>query len=81
MIYKGRVKGSIIILNDGVSLPEGAEVVVIPTIKQGAVGIEALQERTAIGMKMRAFSERISGRGVDLSDLILEARQELDGRG
>ena len=78
--YKGVVRGSVIVLEDKVQLPEGALVQVTPETPVSASSKEAALQNA------EAFKERILARrgGKKLpgssADLIREARQERTGR-
>ena len=84
MIYKGVVKGNAIILEEGAHLPNGARVVVTvePREEQevGEITSEEREARQALVARMEEFGQRLAGRQVNLSDLILEEREELQNR-
>jgi hypothetical protein len=79
---QGVVKGNVILLEEGVRLPDGARVTV--TIEQAEqaeeITAEELAERRALVAKMKAFGERLVGRQINLGDLVLEGRKELEER-
>jgi hypothetical protein len=84
MTYKGVVKGNVVILEEGAHLPNGTTVLVtVAQAKQGAegtVGPEELDERRALIAQMRAFGQKLVERNVNLGDLILEGKEELENR-
>ncbi|MBI3302495.1 MAG: hypothetical protein HYZ72_10540 [Deltaproteobacteria bacterium] len=84
MTYKGVVKGNMVILEEGVHLPNGATVVVILEHSQQeegeAVTEEELSKRQALVTRMKEFGQKLTGRNVTLGDLILEAKEELENR-
>jgi hypothetical protein len=83
MRCKGIVKGNVILLEEGVHLPEGAQVTVMVE-QQGQVEekvtAEELEQRRVLVTRMKAFGERIKERHVNLADLILKGREELEER-
>lgn len=78
MTCKGVVKGNIIVLDEGATLPDGATVVV--TIEPSQQAQEELNTRRALTARMRAFGQKLEGRNVNLGALILEGREELRQR-
>jgi hypothetical protein len=82
MRYKGIVQGKVVILEEGVHLPDGVRVTVIveqeEQVDEPEVTPEELAQRHTLGAHMRAFGQRLAGRHVHLGDLILEERQELE---
>jgi hypothetical protein len=82
MQCKGIVQGNVVILEEGISLPDGLHVTV--TVAQEAqpapaeVTDEALAQRRALGEQMQAFGQRLAGRHVHLGDLVIEGREELE---
>ena len=85
MTYKGVVKGNtVILLEEGVHLPNGTAVVV--TVEQATQGEgesvtpEELNARCALIARMKEFGQSLAGRNVNLGDLLLEARDELENR-
>lgn len=84
MRCKGIVQGNIVILDEGVHLPNGVRVTV--TVEQEGQGgeeevtCEALQHRQALITQMKVFGERLKGRHINLGNLILEQREELEDR-
>ena len=82
MRRKGIVKGNVILLEAGVHLPDGAQVTV--TVEEGKVEedvtSEEIEQRRALVTRMQAFGERLRERHVNLADLILEGREELEER-
>ncbi len=78
MTCKGVVKGNIVVLDEGVTLPDGATVVV--TIEPPQQAQEEIDTRRALTARMRAFGQKLEGRNVNLGALILEGREELRQR-
>jgi hypothetical protein len=79
---KGRVQGNIVILEEGVHLPDGTPVTVMvdqeEAAEEGEITQEELAQRHALVAQMKAFGQRFVGRHVPLGDLILEGREELE---
>ena len=84
MRCKGIVQGNVIILEEGVHLPDGARVTVTveqeKQIEKAEVTREELAQRRALGERMKAFGQRLAGRRVNLGDLVIEGREELEDR-
>lgn len=84
MRCKGIVQGNVVILEEGVSLPEGVHVTVTVAQEEQPEPAEvtdaALAQRRALGERMQAFGQRLAGRRVDLGDLVIEGREELEDR-
>ena len=84
MPYKGVVKDNVVILEEGVCLPNGTRVAV--TVEEmaqaglGEVTPEETEERRALVARMKEFGQRLAGQQVNLGDLILEGREELENR-
>jgi hypothetical protein len=80
--YRGVVQGNIIILEEGVHLPNGTTVVVIaPSAPQEEeMTSEELNERQELVTRLKAFGQKLAGRTVNLGDLVLEAKDELEDR-
>ena len=78
MTCKGIVKGNIVVLEEGATLPDGATVMV--TIESSQQTREELDTRRALTARMRAFGQKLEGRNVNLGALILEGREELRQR-
>ena len=84
MRCKGRVQGNVVILEEGVHLPDGTSVTVM--VEQGEMAEQEeitqaeLAQRRALVAQMKAFGKRLVGRHVPLGDLILEGREELEDR-
>lgn len=83
MRCKGIVKGNVILLEEGVHLPDGAQVTV--TVEQQdqveeEVTPEELEQRRDLVTRMKAFGERLKDRDMNLGDLIVEGREELEER-
>ena len=81
---KGIVQGNVVILEEGIYLPDGVRVTV--TVEQekqqepAEVTPEELAQRRALGERMKAFGQRLAGRQVNLGDLVIEGREELEDR-
>jgi len=84
MPYKGIVKGNAIIFEEPAPLPEGLKVAVTLEPEGQLEGMELTSEeikvRQAVVASMKEFGKRLAGRNVNLGDLILEAREELEHR-
>lgn len=82
MTCKGIVKDNVVILEEGAHLPDGAIVVV--TVQQATqekeVSPEEIIERQALVARIKAFSQKLAERNVNLGDLIIEGREELENR-
>ena len=82
MRCKGIVKGNVVLLEEGVHLPDGARVTVTMEQAEQAEELtaEELAERRALVAQMKALGERLAGRQLNLGDLVLEGRKELEER-
>jgi len=84
MTYKGVVKGNVVVLEEGVHLPDGVRVTVtveqMEQVEVGEVTSEELEERRVLVARMKEFGQRLAGRQVNLGNLILEGREELENR-
>jgi hypothetical protein len=80
--YRGVVQGNIIILEEGVHLPNGTAVVVtVPNvIQEEEISSGKLNNRQLAIARMKAFGQKLAGRTVDLSESVLEAKDELEDR-
>jgi len=84
MQCKSIVKGNVVILEEGIYLPDGARVTV--TVEQeeepepAEVTREELARRRALGERMKTFGQRLVGKRVNLGDLVIEGREELEDR-
>jgi hypothetical protein len=82
MQCQGTVHGNVVILEEGISLPDGLRVTVIiaQEEQQGLAAIthETLAHRHDLGEQMQAFGQRLAGRRLHLGDLISEGREELE---
>ncbi|MBM4044433.1 MAG: hypothetical protein FJ279_04905 [Planctomycetes bacterium] len=74
MSYRGVVKGGTVQLDADVGLPEGTEVEVVVR-RASFVAADERAYRQRLGARMRAFSDRISDRKVNLAELVLEGRR------
>ena len=83
MQCKGIVQGNVVILEEGAHLPEGVSVTVIvepeEQLKEAEVTPAELAQRRALGER-KAFGQRLAGRRVNLGDLVIEGREELEDR-
>jgi hypothetical protein len=81
---KGRVHGNVVILEEGVHLPDGTPVTVMveqgEMAEQEEITQEELAQRRALVAQIKAFGQRLVGRHIPLSDLILEGREEREDR-
>ena len=72
------------VLEEGVHLPDGTPVTVMveqrDMAEQEEITQEELAQRRALVGRMKAFGQRLVGRHVTLSDLILAGREELEDR-
>ena len=83
MRCKGIVKGNVILLEEGVHLPDGAQVTVMVEQQnqvEEEVTPEELEQRRDLVTRMKAFGERLKDRDMNLGDLIVEGREELEER-
>lgn len=84
MQCKGRVQGNVVILEEGVHLPDGTPVTVLveqrDMAEQEEITQEELAQRRALVARMKAFGQRLVERHVTLSDVILVGREELEDR-
>jgi len=82
MTYKGVVKGNVVVLEEGIHLPDGVRVTVtveqMEQVEVGEVTPEELEERRVLVARMEEFGQRLAGRQVNLGNLILEGREELE---
>jgi len=85
MRCKGVVKGNVVILEEGARLPDGVRVAVTVEEEMQVEGAEVtakeMEERRVLVARMREFGLSLAGRHVNLGDLILEGREELESRG
>lgn len=73
MIYKGVVKRNVVLLEEGVHLPDGVRVAVtLEPVEGEELTFEKLEERQAVVARMKEFGQQLAGRRVNLGDLILE---------
>lgn len=76
MTYKGIVKGNVVILGKNVALPDGLCVeIVVP--QESTVNLKERQEAVA---RVEAVRKRISKEGLNLGELCIEGRRELEER-
>ena len=81
MTCKGVVKGNVVILEEGVHLPDGATVLVTTEqVRPTELSREEIEERRQVVARMVEFGRGLAGRHINLSDLILEGREELESR-
>lgn len=76
VIYRGTVKGNIIVLESAAALPEGSKVEVRLLESK-----PNLARRRAAVAKLEALAKRLKGRDINLSKYVVEAREELEERG
>jgi hypothetical protein len=80
---KGVVKGNVVLLEEGVHLPDGIRVTVTAEpekqVEEDVTPEELEQCRALIG-RMKAFGKRLQDRRINFGDLILEGREELEER-
>ena len=84
MQCKGIVKGNVAILEEGIYLPDGVHVIVTVAQEEQPEPVEVtdeeLAQRRALGEQMQAFGQRLAGRRVNLADLVIKRREELEDR-
>ena len=84
MTYKGRVQGNVIVLYEAIPLPNGEPVLVtVEQVRQGkttTVTPKELQQRQDLVARMKEFGQRLEKRNINLGDLILEEKEELENR-
>lgn len=84
MQCKGVVHGNVVVLDDGGQFPDGVRVTV--TIDQTDVDRteditpDDLEQRRTWAKQMQAFGQQLVGRQINLGDLVLEGREELEDR-
>lgn len=69
-IYKGVIKGNVIILRNNAVLPKGTEVEIRPLIHE-----PDLSKRKESVKRIKEFGEKLKGRNINLSKYVIEARQ------
>jgi hypothetical protein len=74
----------VVILAEGIYLPDGVQVTVTVAQEEqqepAEVTDEELAQRRALGERMKAFGQRLAGRHVNLGDLVIEGCEELEAR-
>lgn len=82
MRCKGIVKDNVVILEEGAHLPDGVTVLITiqPERQEEDISPEELYQRQALVARMKAFGQRLAARDINLGDLILEGKEELDDR-
>lgn len=82
MTYSGVVKNNVVILEKGAYLPDGVKVAVTVEPEGQGEGFPSREEeeRHALVKRMKEFGQRLAGRQISLSDLIVEEREELENR-
>jgi hypothetical protein len=84
MQCKGTVQGNVVILEEGISLPDGLRVTITVAQEEPPAPAdltpEILAQRHALGARMQVFGQRLAGRRLHLGDLIIEGREELEDR-
>lgn len=84
MQCKGIVQGQVVILEEGIYLPDGMRVTV--TVEQegqqepAEMTDEEFAQRRALGERMKVFGQRLAGRHVTLGDLVIKGREKLEDR-
>lgn len=84
MTCKGTVQGNVIVLEEGVLLPDGATVLI--TVEQvqkeemPTVTPEELRQRQVVVARMKEFGQRLAKRDINLGDLVLAEKEELENR-
>lgn len=82
MRCKGIVRGNTVLLEEGIHLPDGVQVTI--TVEEGQmeeqVSPEELEQRRNLVAQMKAFGKRLEGRHINLGDLVIEGREELEER-
>jgi len=76
VIYRGTVKGNIVVLETAAALPEGSKVEVRLLESK-----PNLPRRKAAVERLEALGAKLKGRGINLSKYVVEAREELEERG
>jgi hypothetical protein len=78
------VQGNVVVLDEGIRLPEGLRVTVEVEQRDelpiGPVVPDAAQQRHDWMAQMQAFGERLASRQMNLGNLVLEGREELEAR-
>ena len=84
MQWKGIVQGNVVVLDEGTALPEGCRVTVevAPSdeTETDTLTPEEAQQRLAWLAQIEAFGEPLARRQINLGDLVLEGREELEAR-
>jgi hypothetical protein len=83
MQCKGIVKGNVVLLEEGAHLPDGIRVTVTTEQEEQMEEDgtpEELEQRRALITRMQAFGKRLQGRHINLGDMVLEGREELEER-
>ena len=84
MTYKGRVQGNVIVLEEAIPLPNGEPVLVtVEQVRPGkttTVTPKELQQRQDLVARMKEFGQSLEKRNINLGDLILEEKEELENR-
>ena len=84
MQWKGVVHGNVVVLDDGERLPDGVRVTVTldqtDVIQTAEITPEDLEQRRTWAAQIQAFGQQLSGRQVQLGDLVLEGREDLEER-
>jgi hypothetical protein len=84
MTYKGVVKNNVVILEEGSHLPDGTRVTVMAEElvqeEEREETPEEREERRALVARMKEFGQRLAERRINLGNLILEEREELEDR-
>jgi hypothetical protein len=82
MTYKGRVQGNVIVLDEAIPLPNGEPVLVtveqVRQEKTTTVTPQELRRRQDLVARLKEFGQRLERRDLNLGDLILEEKEELE---
>jgi hypothetical protein len=84
MQCKGIVHGNVVILEEGIYLPDGVRVTV--TVEQeeqqepAEMTDEEFTQRRTLGERMQAFGQHLAGRQVNFGDLVIKEREKLEDR-
>ncbi|ETX02636.1 MAG: hypothetical protein ETSY1_02880 [Candidatus Entotheonella factor] len=84
MQWKGIVHGNVVVLDEGSQLPEGCRVTVEAAsndeVKAERIAPDNRQQRLAWLTQIQTFGEQLANHQVNLGDLVLEGREELEAR-
>ncbi len=81
MQWKGVVQGNVVVLDEGAQLPEGSRVTIaIEQTEREPIAPDDFEQRQAWVTQVCALGERLKDRQIDLGNLVLESREELEER-